>query len=126
MTRLITTYHREGRWLVDMSPMLALLTKGGKQSFKWSWAPSWNKQPTATWLSLRFSNRKKGVRPTKLVPLFEGGKFDANYNKNYKPQSVDVPASAKKVQLWAISTSLWSTERPINMSTPWPPPRTAA
>ncbi len=102
LTRLITTYHREGRWVVDMSPMLARLAKGGKMSFKWSWAPKWNKQPTATWLSLRLSNRKKGMRPTKLVPLFEGGKFGADYNKNYKPMTVDIPAGAKKVQLWAI------------------------
>ena len=102
LTRLITTYHREGRWVVDMSPMLARLAKGGKQTFKWSWAPSWNKQPTATWLSLRFSNQKKGARPTKLVPLFTGGKFGADYNKDRKPMTVDIPATAKKVRLWAI------------------------
>ena len=48
--------------LLDITPMLPRL-KGGKQKFRWSWAPSWNKQPTATWLSLRFSNRNKGMRP---------------------------------------------------------------
>ena len=100
--RLITTYHREGRWLLDMSPMLPRLAAGGSQTFKWSWAPSWNKQPTATWLSLRLSNRKKGKRPVKLFPLFDGGSFGTDYNKNYKPMIVDIPSTAKKVELHAI------------------------
>ena len=100
--RLITTYHREGRWLLDMSAMLPRLAAGGKQRFKWSWAPSWNKQPTATTLSLRLSNRKKGARPVKLISLFAGGKFGTDYNKNYKPMTVNVPSTAKKVTLHAI------------------------
>jgi len=102
LARLITTYHREGRWIADITPMLVRLAKGGKQTFRWLWAPKWNKQPTATWLSLRFSNRNKGIRPTQLVPLFTGGKFDPNYNKDRKPKTVPIPKTAKKVQLWAL------------------------
>lgn len=102
LARGITTYHREGRWIMDISPMLVRLAKGGKMKFRWLWAPKWNKQPTATWLSLRFSNRNKGVRPVKLVPLFTGGKFDEKYNENRKPMTVSIPATAKKVGLWAL------------------------
>ena len=102
LARLITTYHREGRWLVDITPMLVRLAQGGKQTFRWTWAPSWNKQPTATWLSLRFSNRGKGMRPKKLISLFQGGSFNDTYNASRKPMEVDVPAAAKKVELWAL------------------------
>jgi hypothetical protein len=100
--RGITSYHREGRWLMDISPMLPRLAAGGKQRFKWEWAPSWNKQPTATWLSLRLSNRNKGHRPTKLVPLFTGGQFNDTYNAKQKPLSVEIPKAAKRVELWAL------------------------
>ena len=42
--------------------------------------------------------------PYKLVKLFSGGKFDKGYNKKYKPKEFIVPASAKKVAIFAVIT----------------------
>lgn len=104
MARFITTYHRESRWVVDISPMLALLQEGGKKKLRWSFAPEWNKQPTATRLSLRFSNQGKGMRPTKATYLWSGGPFTSKYDDLHPAQDVPVPATAKKVELYALVT----------------------
>ncbi|MCB9532670.1 MAG: hypothetical protein H6700_12955 [Myxococcales bacterium] len=102
--RHITTYHREGRWIVDITPALALLQEGGVRKFRWEWAPEWNVQPTATWLTLRYSNQGKGYRPTQLVPLFTGGAFGETYNDGRTLAHVAIPESAAHVELWAIIT----------------------
>ncbi|KAG8009787.1 hypothetical protein GBF38_013819, partial [Nibea albiflora] len=38
------------------------------------------------------------------MPLYSGGTFDKNYNKKYQPIKFSVPASAKKVELYAVIT----------------------
>lgn len=103
LARFITSYHRETHWLVDATPMLTQLQGGGTQHFRWDFAPPWNVQPTATKLSLRFSNQKKGLAPVQATPLFTGGDFGSTYD-NRNPISVPIPATAKKVELWAIIT----------------------
>src|SRR5207248_755396 len=80
IARFITSYHRETHWIVDATPMLALMKEGGTRHFHWEFAPPWNVQPTTTTVKLRFSNQKKGHRPTALVPLFTGGSFNSHYN----------------------------------------------
>lgn len=102
--RFITTYHREGRWIVDASPMLALLSAGGTRHFRWEFAPSWNTQPTATTLSLRFSNQRKGYKPAEATHLWGGGAFSSTYNDARLPIDVTIPEDAKRVELWAIIT----------------------
>jgi hypothetical protein len=102
--RFITSYHRETRWVLDVTPMLVLLRDGGTRRFRWSFAPSWNTQPTATWLSLRFSNRGKGVRPVQASFLWAGGGFNSAYNDGRTPIDVPVPADAERVELWALIT----------------------
>lgn len=104
IARFITTYHRESRWVVDISPMLALLQDGGKKKLRWEFAPEWNKQPTATRLSLRLSNQGKGMRPTKATYLWNGGAFSSKYDELHPPQDVPIPATAKKVELFALVT----------------------
>jgi hypothetical protein len=104
LSRFITSYHRETHWVVDASPMLAVLKSGGAHSFRWSFAPSWNTQPTATRLAFRFSNQKKAARPTQSVFLWSGGGFGAAYNMGRAPVDVPIPATAKKVELWTIIT----------------------
>jgi hypothetical protein len=103
VARFITSYHRETHWVVDASPMLALLRQGGTRKFRWDFAPEWNKQPTATRLSLRFSDRQKGATPTGATPLFSGGAFDMTYNDR-PPVVVDIPATAKKVEVYVLVT----------------------
>ncbi|MEO5726185.1 MAG: peptide-N-glycosidase F-related protein [Byssovorax sp.] len=102
IARFITSYHRETHWVVDISPMLALLQSGGKRHFRWDFAPSWNTQPTATQLSLRFSNKNKGYRPVEAVYLWPGGNFDATYAAAHPPVQLPIAADAKRVELWAI------------------------
>jgi hypothetical protein len=104
LARFITSYHRETHWVADASGVLPLLQSGGQHAFRWSFAPSWNTQPTATRLSLRFSNQKKGMRPTAATYLFGGGDFGAMYNVGRMPAAVPIPATAKKVELFVIVT----------------------
>jgi hypothetical protein len=102
--RMITTYHREARWVVDVTPMMAHLLDGGTRTFRWSWAPEWNVQPTETRLSLRFSNQGKGYAPRKATLVATGGGFSSTYNDGRVPAEVPVSASATHVELWALIT----------------------
>ncbi len=104
IARFITSYHRESHWVVDVSPMLVLLQKGGMQHFRWDFAPSWNKQPTATKLSLRLSNQNKGLRPVRATHLWSGGDFNTMYNPARPPKTVPIAASTKKTEVWALIT----------------------
>lgn len=104
LARFITTYHRASHWVVDVSPMLVHLAAGGSRAFRWSFAPEWNKQPTATKLWLRLSNQNKASRPTAATLLWTGGDFGSGYDALHAPVEVPIPATAKKVELWAIIT----------------------
>lgn len=104
VARFITSYHRETRWVVDASPLLPLLAGGGTRTFRWDFAPEWNTQPTATRLSLRFSNRGKPVKPVSATPLWTGGPFDSAYNATRMPHVTTIPATASKVEFFAIIT----------------------
>ncbi len=104
LSRFITTYHREARWVADATPMLPHLLKGGAHTFRWSWAPSWNVQPTETRLQLRFSDQGKGIKPRSATLVATGGSFNSTYNTARVPVDVPVAADAAKVQLWAVTT----------------------
>lgn len=103
ISRMITSYHRETHWIVDASQMLPLL-KGGTQNVRWSWAPKWNVQPTETWFSFRLGKTGASTRPTTATYLFSGGSFGSKYNVGREPVDVAIPASATKVELYAIIT----------------------
>ena len=104
IARFITSYHRETHWIVDATPWLARMKAGGMRHFRWDFAPSWNKQPTATTLALHFSNTKRGYVPAQIVPLFVGGPFNSTYNVGRLPVDVPIPADAKRVELWTLVT----------------------
>ncbi len=104
IARFITSYHRETHWVVDATPMLTELQSGGSRHFHWEFAPPWNVQPTWTKLSLHFSNKKKPARPTQAIPLFTGGPFDSKYNTIHPPVTATIPATAKRVEIWAVIT----------------------
>lgn len=103
MARFITSYHRETRWVVDATPMLALLKDGGTRHFRWEFAPDFNPQPTGTKLSFRFSNKNKMMKPAAVTPLFGSADFGSMYNDRM-PVTVPVSAAAKRVELWALIT----------------------
>jgi hypothetical protein len=102
--RFITTYHREGRFIVDASPMLPLLAEGGLQRFQWEFAPEWNTQPTSTHVRLRFGRSGATDRPSELVPLWTGGTFNPEYNDIQADKEIEIPADVTRVELWAIIT----------------------
>ena len=103
MGRIITTYHRESRWLLDASWALAWLQEGGERRIKYEWAPSWNKQPTGITIKARLSNQGKGAAARALVPLFTGGGLNSSYNDR-EPALFDVPEGTVKTKLVVITS----------------------
>ena len=97
--RWISTYHRIGRWVHDVSPLLPLFKEGGKFRFAF-----YTDQTYQITLNLRLFSRGAAIKPTQTQFVFKGGSFDATYNKDRKPTSVKIPATAKKVELVSVIT----------------------
>lgn len=96
----ITSYHREGRWVHDVSGILPLLAEGGTRRFRLAISDPWE-----ITLGLRLSNRGKAARPTETTPLFAGQyTFDEVYNDNYETVTLAVPADAVKVEIASVLT----------------------
>ncbi len=95
----ITTYHREGRWVHDVSGLLPLVASGGTRRIAF-----YTQQEYVVSLSIRLSNGGKSERPEDIFPLFSGGAFDAAYNDAYSPITVSIPAEATKVELATVIT----------------------
>jgi len=104
VARFITTYHREGRYVVDATPMLAFMRNGGTRPLKVHVSPSWNQQAYLSQMDFRFSNQGKGWTPGKANFLWKGAGFNAEYNSKFEPVAVDIPATTKRAELWAIIT----------------------
>jgi hypothetical protein len=102
LARFITTYHREGRYLVDATPMLTRLAAGGVQTLKFDISPPWNPQAYLTQMDFRFSDRGKGYRPTEATYLWGSRGLDSGYNEAREPVQVSIPAAAKRVEVWAV------------------------
>jgi hypothetical protein len=105
LARWITPYWREGRWVTDISAQLATL-QAGPQHLRWVANGQWDPRRTnyIVTLSLRFSNRQRGMRPVSATPLWTGGDWNATYDAAKTPQTVPIPADAKKVELVALTT----------------------
>ena len=100
--RWITSYHREGRWVHDVSPLLPLLAGGGTRRLRFDEQDPW--EVTAR---LRFSNQGKAERATSATFLFSsdgGDGFDENYNDLHDSVVVPIPASAKRVEIASAIT----------------------
>jgi hypothetical protein len=97
--RWITTYHREGRWVHDVSALLPLLADGGTRRFSF-----YSQQPYEVTLDLRLSDQGKPSRPEELVPLFTGGALDVLSAPATSPApiTVAIPADAAKVELATV------------------------
>ena len=104
VARFITTYHREGRYVVDATHLLAELKEGGTRRLRYNISPSWNPQAYLTQMDFRFSNRGKGMRPAELIPLWSGGGLSSSYNANQPEFSLPIPQSAQRVELRALIT----------------------
>lgn len=106
IARWVTSYWRETRWVTDISGMLAILKNGGKTHFRWWASGQWDPRKTnyVVSLSLRLSNRGKGMRPTQAIPLWTGGAWNAGYDAAHGPKNVTVPSTAKAVDLYVLDT----------------------
>jgi hypothetical protein len=102
--RFITTYHREGRYVVDATPMLVHLRDGGTKTIRFIVSPPWNPQAYLTTMRFRFGNAQKGRTPAEATFLFGGGDFNSGYNATFQPIDVPIPATAVHVELWSIIT----------------------
>ncbi|XP_071326608.1 uncharacterized protein [Trachinotus anak] len=112
--RWITAFHRgTGHWLTDVSPLIPLLDRN-KCTFTMKTVP-WA-MPWIVSLNLRFSvsnqtgNHEEKLHPYRVMTLYNGGTFDKNFNKRYQPIKFPVPASTKKVELFAVITGHGSDE----------------
>ncbi|MFH1531278.1 MAG: peptide-N-glycosidase F-related protein [Pseudomonadota bacterium] len=100
VARWITSYGREGRWVTDVSQMLAHFQGGGTVRLRYNAGNSYD-----TTLSLRLSNRGKGGHPSEAVFLWPGkGAFDENYNVDRPPIFREVPDDVTRVELYALIT----------------------
>ena len=104
--RWITSYARSGHWLLDASPALAFFKDGGNHRLRFSSSYSYGNT-----LTFHMSNQGKGSTPRDIQYLFSGGGFNEYYNDAYTPLEIDIPADAKRVELYAvISGHGWGAE----------------
>jgi hypothetical protein len=109
VARWITSYWREGRWVTDISQMLPLLQRGGRHTFRWESKQQFDPRdvPYVLTMSLRFSNRGRGMRPVEVRNLWaqgEGHPLNAMWDANHAPQRFSVPAGTRKVELYSVIT----------------------
>ncbi len=97
--RWITTYHREGRWVHDVSGLLPLFSSGGTHRFKFQCQNSYEVK-----LDLRLFTQGKAAKPATATYLFDsfGVPFNATYNDGFQPMDIVIPAETAKVELASI------------------------
>ena len=98
--RWITSYKRQGRWVTDVSGMLAHIKGGGLRRFRYDASG----QSYLLTLHLRLSNTGKGMRPAGQQFLWNGGGFGLGYNNGHKPIGFHVPDWASRVEVFAYIT----------------------
>lgn len=103
LARWITPYWRRGRqrYVLDASPMLALLRDGGTKHLRIDLGPSWER--ATEWyanVTMRLSDQG-GPRAVAAVPTFGGGNFDAAYNDR-DAIAFTPPSGTSKTELVAI------------------------
>lgn len=96
--RWITPYWAEGHWVMDISPLLGLISDGGTRRFAF-----YTQQRYLVDLSLRLSNRGKGYVPKQAIDLkLNGGAFWKDYNDLFEPIPFQVPEWADKVEVLSV------------------------
>ncbi len=101
VARYITTYHREGRWLADASQLLPYFREGGAHRLALLGIRGGHYVTLRVLLGTKQSD---GLTPYAIVPMWTGGGFDANYDANHPPMTVDVPSDMVKATLQVTVT----------------------
>jgi hypothetical protein len=98
--RWVTTYAREGRWVTDVSFVLAFLKEGGHRRLRFNAQDAQEAD-----LSVRLFDRGSGLRPIEARPLWSGGVgFNQDYNAHWQPVSFTSPQGTKVAQIAAWIT----------------------
>ena len=99
IARWITTYNREGRWIMDASAFLPLLDAGGTTRFRYVGAYPYN-----TTMHFNFSNRGKADRAATVTKLFNGGGFGPNYSLDKEAITLPIAGSTIRSEVLAFIT----------------------
>jgi hypothetical protein len=103
--RWITTYLREGRWLTDLTPMLAKYRAYGWPS---TLRLASGRQPNGgtyeVKVTLHLLDEAAEDHPDEWIPLFTGGPFTPEYNDTREPIAFTVPEAATRVELVTLIT----------------------
>ncbi len=98
--RWITTYHREGRWVHDVSSMLPYFADGGTKYLSFYSANDYELH-----LDIRLSTQGFETRAEEVIPLWSGTtEFNATYNDAFEEMVVAIPADAVQVELATVIT----------------------
>ena len=63
-------------------------------------------QHSLQWSDDSFGALDRQVKPHSILPLFDGGDFDAEYNKKYNPVEFKTPPGIEKALLEAVVTGM--------------------
>ncbi len=97
--RWITPYWSGGRWVTDLSPMLALIGDGGAKRFGF-----WTVQRYKLDMTFRLTDTGAELAPKRAHRILTGGAFWKDYNKDRFPMAFQVPDWAQKVELASLLT----------------------
>lgn len=98
--RWITSYHRHGRWVHDVSPLIGLFANGGNFRFKY-----YSQDPWIVTLSAKLTNKNKTRRVSSVHPLWSGYfEFNETYNDNFPAVDVSIPDNYGSVELASVIT----------------------
>ena len=97
--RWITPYWSGGRWVTDISHVLAYLHEGGARRIGF-----YTQQRYELDMHLRLSKRGKGAAPREARMMFTGGGFNPRYNEKYRPYTFTVPEWAERVEIVSLIT----------------------
>ncbi len=93
MSRWITTYHRRGVWLTDITPFLAFFKEGGVKKFKIN-VPTGNSSYIMN-MRIYLSKNDSKLRPMNAHRMWTGGSFNLEYNPSKKPYLLENPQFEK-------------------------------
>ncbi|GMV43933.1 MAG: hypothetical protein AMXMBFR64_56490 [Myxococcales bacterium] len=100
LVRWVTSYGREGEWVTDVSPLLALLKDGGPVTFQFGGANAYLLD-----LRLLLWDAGKGVRPVKALHLWGNGGgegFGKGYNDNHPDVTFQTPPGTVRAEVYAV------------------------
>lgn len=99
----ITTYKRPGRWVHDITPMLAHFHQGGQRRMRFHVGT--NGHSYLLTIKLRLARRTEAIgRPMETLRLWSGGAYNEGYNDAQALHEVQIPQGVKRVEYVAHIT----------------------